>query len=94
MAVQFPIAALAHLAEALGLLAGTTVEEPAGTQNLSSHHYAREHLRLERRTFAGGQHPEVSWVGSGLAAFTTVTMPASCPREAPGRPPARVGSPR
>jgi hypothetical protein len=39
MAVQFPIAALAHLAEALGLLAGTTVEEPAGTQNLSSHHW-------------------------------------------------------
>ena len=27
------------------------------------------------RTFAGGQHPEASWVGIGLAAFTTVTMP-------------------
>jgi divalent metal cation (Fe/Co/Zn/Cd) transporter len=27
------------------------------------------------RTLAGGQHPEVSWVGIGLAAFTTVTMP-------------------
>jgi divalent metal cation (Fe/Co/Zn/Cd) transporter len=27
------------------------------------------------RTLAGGQHPEASWVGIGLAAFTTVTMP-------------------
>lgn len=27
------------------------------------------------RTLAGGQHPEVSWIGIGLAAFTTVTMP-------------------
>ena len=27
------------------------------------------------RTLAGGDHPEASWVGIGLAAFTTVTMP-------------------
>ena len=27
------------------------------------------------RTLAGGQHPEASWIGLGLAAFTTVTMP-------------------
>ena len=27
------------------------------------------------RTLAGGQHPEASWVGIGLAAFTTLTMP-------------------
>jgi divalent metal cation (Fe/Co/Zn/Cd) transporter len=27
------------------------------------------------RTLASGQHPEASWVGIGLAAFTTVTMP-------------------
>jgi divalent metal cation (Fe/Co/Zn/Cd) transporter len=27
------------------------------------------------RTLAGGQHPDASWVGIGLAAFTTVTMP-------------------
>ncbi len=27
------------------------------------------------RTLAGGQHPEVSWIGIGLATFTTVTMP-------------------
>ena len=27
------------------------------------------------RTIAGGQHPEASWIGIGLAAFTTVTMP-------------------
>jgi divalent metal cation (Fe/Co/Zn/Cd) transporter len=27
------------------------------------------------RTLAGGQHPETSWVGIGLAAFTAVTMP-------------------
>jgi divalent metal cation (Fe/Co/Zn/Cd) transporter len=27
------------------------------------------------RTLAGGQHPEASWIGIGLAAFTTVTMP-------------------
>jgi divalent metal cation (Fe/Co/Zn/Cd) transporter len=27
------------------------------------------------RTLVGGQHPEASWVGIGLAAFTTVTMP-------------------
>ena len=28
------------------------------------------------RTLAGGDHPEVSWVGIGLAAFTAATMPA------------------
>ena len=27
------------------------------------------------RTLAGGTHPEVSWIGIALAAFTTVTMP-------------------
>jgi divalent metal cation (Fe/Co/Zn/Cd) transporter len=27
------------------------------------------------RTLAGGQHPEASWIGIGLAAFTAVTMP-------------------
>jgi divalent metal cation (Fe/Co/Zn/Cd) transporter len=27
------------------------------------------------RTFAGGDHPEVSYVGIGLSAFTLVTMP-------------------
>jgi divalent metal cation (Fe/Co/Zn/Cd) transporter len=27
------------------------------------------------RTLAGSEHPEVSWVGIGLAAFTAVTMP-------------------
>jgi len=27
------------------------------------------------RTLAGGQHPETSWVGIGLAAFTALTMP-------------------
>ena len=27
------------------------------------------------RTLAGGQHPEASWVGIGLAVFTTLTMP-------------------
>jgi divalent metal cation (Fe/Co/Zn/Cd) transporter len=27
------------------------------------------------RTLVGGQHPEVSWVGIGLAAFTAPTMP-------------------
>ena len=27
------------------------------------------------RTLAGGHHPEASWLGIGLAAFTTVTMP-------------------
>ena len=27
------------------------------------------------RTLVGGQHPEASWIGIGLAAFTTVTMP-------------------
>jgi divalent metal cation (Fe/Co/Zn/Cd) transporter len=27
------------------------------------------------RTFVGGSHPETSWVGVGLAAFTAVTMP-------------------
>ncbi|TMJ95569.1 MAG: hypothetical protein E6G67_06635 [Actinobacteria bacterium] len=27
------------------------------------------------RTLAGGQHPETSWVGIGLAAFTAPTMP-------------------
>jgi divalent metal cation (Fe/Co/Zn/Cd) transporter len=27
------------------------------------------------RTLAGGDHPEVSWVGIGLAAFTAATMP-------------------
>ena len=27
------------------------------------------------RTLVGGTHPEVSWVGIGLAAFTAVTMP-------------------
>jgi len=28
------------------------------------------------RTFVGGHHPDVSWVGIGLAAFTVPTMPA------------------
>jgi divalent metal cation (Fe/Co/Zn/Cd) transporter len=28
------------------------------------------------RTLAGGDHPETSWVGIALAAFTAVTMPA------------------
>jgi divalent metal cation (Fe/Co/Zn/Cd) transporter len=28
------------------------------------------------RTFFDGKHPDVSWVGIGLAAFTAVTMPA------------------
>jgi divalent metal cation (Fe/Co/Zn/Cd) transporter len=27
------------------------------------------------RTFVSGSHPETSWVGAGLAAFTAVTMP-------------------
>jgi divalent metal cation (Fe/Co/Zn/Cd) transporter len=27
------------------------------------------------RTFAGGDHPETSWIGIALAAFTAVTMP-------------------
>jgi divalent metal cation (Fe/Co/Zn/Cd) transporter len=27
------------------------------------------------RTLAGGTHPEVSWIGIALAAFTTMTMP-------------------
>ena len=27
------------------------------------------------RTLAAGHHPDASWVGIGLAAFTTVTMP-------------------
>jgi divalent metal cation (Fe/Co/Zn/Cd) transporter len=27
------------------------------------------------RTLAGGEHPETSWVGLGLAAFTLATMP-------------------
>jgi divalent metal cation (Fe/Co/Zn/Cd) transporter len=27
------------------------------------------------RTLAGGRHPEASWVGIGLAVFTTLTMP-------------------
>ena len=27
------------------------------------------------RTLAGGQHPKESWVGIGLAVFTTLTMP-------------------
>jgi divalent metal cation (Fe/Co/Zn/Cd) transporter len=27
------------------------------------------------RTLAGGHHPEASWIGIGLAAFTAVTMP-------------------
>jgi divalent metal cation (Fe/Co/Zn/Cd) transporter len=27
------------------------------------------------RTLVGGTHPETSWVGIGLAAFTAVTMP-------------------
>jgi divalent metal cation (Fe/Co/Zn/Cd) transporter len=27
------------------------------------------------RTLAGGHHPKASWLGIGLAAFTTVTMP-------------------
>jgi divalent metal cation (Fe/Co/Zn/Cd) transporter len=27
------------------------------------------------RSLAGGEHPEVSWVGIGLAGFTLVTMP-------------------
>jgi len=27
------------------------------------------------RTLAGGAHPDASWVGMGLAAFTLVTMP-------------------
>lgn len=27
------------------------------------------------RTLAGGEHPEVSWIGIGLAAFTAPTMP-------------------
>jgi divalent metal cation (Fe/Co/Zn/Cd) transporter len=27
------------------------------------------------RTLVGGHHPEASWLGIGLAAFTTVTMP-------------------
>jgi divalent metal cation (Fe/Co/Zn/Cd) transporter len=27
------------------------------------------------RTFFDGMHPEVSWIGIGLAAFTAVTMP-------------------
>jgi divalent metal cation (Fe/Co/Zn/Cd) transporter len=27
------------------------------------------------RTLAGGQHPKTSWVGIGLAVFTTLTMP-------------------
>jgi divalent metal cation (Fe/Co/Zn/Cd) transporter len=27
------------------------------------------------RTLAGGHHPETSWIGIGLAAFTAVTMP-------------------
>ena len=27
------------------------------------------------RTLVGGQHPETSWVGIGLAAFTALTMP-------------------
>jgi divalent metal cation (Fe/Co/Zn/Cd) transporter len=27
------------------------------------------------RTLAGGQHPKASWVGIGLAVFTTLTMP-------------------
>jgi divalent metal cation (Fe/Co/Zn/Cd) transporter len=35
------------------------------------------------RTLVGGEHPEASWVGISLAAFTTVTMPllASVKRE-------------
>jgi divalent metal cation (Fe/Co/Zn/Cd) transporter len=28
------------------------------------------------RTLVGGQHPETSWIGIGLAAFTAPTMPA------------------
>ena len=27
------------------------------------------------RTLAGGQHPQASWIGIGLAVFTTLTMP-------------------
>jgi divalent metal cation (Fe/Co/Zn/Cd) transporter len=27
------------------------------------------------RTIAGGDHPEISWIGIGLAAFTAATMP-------------------
>lgn len=27
------------------------------------------------RTLAGGEHPQASWVGIGLAAFTAPTMP-------------------
>ena len=27
------------------------------------------------RTLLGGQHPETSWIGIGLAAFTAIAMP-------------------
>jgi divalent metal cation (Fe/Co/Zn/Cd) transporter len=36
------------------------------------------------RSLAGGEHPEVSWVGIGLAGFTLVTMPPLAAAKARG----------
>ena len=57
-------------------LHSTTAERRAQQMIAASFFILAAYVTAESiRTFVGGSHPETSWVGVGLAAFTAVTMP-------------------
>jgi divalent metal cation (Fe/Co/Zn/Cd) transporter len=78
--VEFAIAIAAGIAASsialVGFGADSLIEALAGFVVLWLFTGLAAYVGVESiRTLAGGQHPEASWVGIALAAFTTVTMP-------------------